>query len=178
MPPRLPVFSPTPVIWITMGGKMPTSAMGSAMDLPPAMPMAIFPIAFSTTMLPAVDATTRSASITDTPAFNRVPSVREKLAVDDFICKSPILGTFSMNLSQANFTFGTFMDILKPMIAPITARKRNAPLSRMKSDMLITTCVGAGSSASSAANCSANVGTTKVMRAITTKIPTMITITG
>ena len=60
-------------------------------------------------------------------------------------------------------------------ISPIN---RNAPLFRIKSDIFITTCVGAGSSASRAANCSANVGTTNVISAITTKIPTMITMTG
>ena len=70
------------------------------------------------------------------------------------------------------------MDILKPTINKTTAMIMNAPLSRKKSEIPITTKVGAGSSASKAANCSAKVGTTKVIRATTTKIPTITSITG
>ena len=157
---------------------MPTSVMGSAIDLPPAIPIDILPIAFSTTLLPAVEATTFKASITLTPAFSKVPSVREKLAVDDLICRSPIFGTFNRNLSKANCAAGIFITIFHAITIAIRPRKRKPPLSRRKSEMFITTCVGAGSSASKAANCSANVGTTNVIRAITTTIPTMITITG
>ena len=157
---------------------MPTSAIGSAMLLPPAIPIEILPIAFSTTLLPAVDATTFKASITLTPAFKSVPSVLEKLAVDDFICKSPIFGTFKRNLSNANCAAGIFITSFQPIISAMSPRKRKPPLLSKKSEMFITTCVGAGSSASKAANCSANVGTTKVISAITTTIPTMITITG
>ena len=178
MPPKLPVFSPTPVIWITMGGKMPTSCMGSAILLPPAIPIAILPIAFSTTLLPAVDATTFKASITLTPAFKSVPNVRENPAVEDLICKSPILGTFNKNLSNANCACGIFITSFQAMINAIKPRNKKPPLFNRKSEMFITTCVGAGSSASRAANCSANVGTTNVISAITTTIPTMITITG
>ena len=178
MPPRLPVFSPTPVIWITIGGKIPTSAMGSAMLLPPAIPTDILPMAFSTTLLPAVEATTFKASIMLTPAFNKVPRVLEKLAVEDLIVRSPILGTFSINLSNANCAAGIFMTTFHATISAINPKKRKPPLLIKKSEIFITICVGAGSSASRAANCSANVGTTNVIRAITTTIPTMITITG
>ena len=68
-----------------MGGKSPVSCMGSAILLPPAIPMAILLIPFSTTLFVTVDATTFNESMIDTPAFNKVPSVLEKLAVVDLI---------------------------------------------------------------------------------------------
>ena len=161
-----------------MGGKMPTSCIGSAILLPPAIPTDILPIAFSTTLLPAVEATTFKASMILTPAFKSVPSVREKPAVEDFICRSPIFGTFSRNLSKANCAAGIFITSFQAIINATNIKKRKPPLFKRKSEMRITTCVGAGSSAFRASNCSANVGTTNVIRAITTNIPTMITITG
>ena len=101
--------------------------------------MAIFPIACSTTLLPAVEATTFKASMILTPAFKSVPSVREKPAVEDLICRSPILGTFNRNLSNANCAAGIFITTFQAIINATKPRKRNPPLFIKKSEMFITT---------------------------------------
>jgi hypothetical protein len=79
-----PVDSPTEIIWMTIGGKIPLRLRGSAMVSPSrildlalrmAVSMVLFPEAFETMLKP---------SKMGTPLLTSVPNVRENRATEIF----------------------------------------------------------------------------------------------
>src|SRR5918998_5320816 len=88
---RLPVSSPTAIIWATMLGKIGASRSGAAIEPPDLTDSITLAIESSTTVLPAVWPVTSIACMIGTPAEYSAEKVRDQRASAIFWTVLPIL---------------------------------------------------------------------------------------
>ena len=150
--------------------------MATVSEVPVDTSLRILVVASTNTWLPEAPPTESSASTRGTPAANMVDSVRVQRAMVAFSITGPKIGRRSINLSMVICSLRERLHAWKnaykpPPIAPKIAHHH----CTKKSEMVITSSVGAGRSAPKLVNISLKAGITKIMMiAVITKATTTI----
>ena len=116
--------SPTPIICTTIGGNTLVSDSGCTIVLPSAIFSLVYRMAFSTTALPAVFATTSSASRMGTPELIMVPRVRVKRATATLRTSCPKIGVRMTNESHCTRPRGQLIQARKAITAAMMKATR------------------------------------------------------